>query len=865
MAEKQNDDLEKEEQKQDQEHEKKRQSVNALKFRKTTRRRTHRPARTDGTLPLIPMRGLVVYPGVLLSFDVGREQSVAALRAAMDGRHELILAGQKNLDAEWPETSKIHKIGTRAFVRQILEVSGSSLKILVYGLERVKIDTIIERDQHYEARYHAIDGTVSEKTPELNAALRLLVELFQQYAALTERIPPPVVAMIRNEDDPGHAADVVAGQLSIQFEEQQKILETVPVLKRIRLVLGILHREIQLAELETRIANEVQTQLDKNQRDYYLREQIRVIQEELGEESGAGRDMDSLRERLEKSGIPDEEKPKIEKEINRLDNMPTHFPEYTTQLTWVETLLDLPFGKRTAERHNLARARRILERDHYGMEKVKVRVMEYLAVRKLLVEQQGDAPIRGPILCFVGPPGTGKTSIAKAIAESLGRRYFRLSLGGMRDEAEIRGHRRTYVGAMPGRIIQAIRHVATDNPLILLDEVDKIGNDFRGDPASALLEVLDPEQNNSFQDHYVEIPYDLSQVLFITTANTIDTIPPALYDRMETIEVPGYTEADKIEIGMRHLLPRARKEHGLTGADLGVTRAGMAEIIRSYTAESGVRQLERELARLCRCVAMFIAENDETGSSTKKRLVVGKTKVESFLGKPKYFYDIADKEDQVGVATGLAWTWAGGDTLTIEVNVMPGTGKLKLTGQLGDVMKESAEAALTYILSRSEELGIDGAAMKERDIHIHVPAGAIPKDGPSAGITLATALASALTGCPVRHDYAMTGEITLRGRVLPIGGLKEKSVAAHRAGIRKVLIPEKNVRDIDDVPASVRKDLTFIPVTTMDQVLQKTLVTPPSKILTFQDTETKHIADQKSETKKISDRTSDTSTISIVT
>lgn len=782
----------------------------------------HTQRTTGGVLPMVPMRGMVIYPGVLLSFDIGREQSIQALKHAMNGRHELILASQMSLDAMWPEPDQINRVATRVFVRQVLELPDNTLKVLVYGLERVEIEDYVRNHSHYEVRYSSLPSAMPDRTPMLDASMRLMVDLFQRYAAISDRVAPEAVTLVRNETDPGHAADVIAGQLPIRFDEQQMILETVIVLDRVQMVLKILHREIQLAELEQKIALQVQAQLEKNQKDYYLREQIRVIQEELGEEGETDDDLGHMREQLEASSIPDEYKPKIEKEIDRLERLPSHFPEYATQRTWVETLLELPFGKITPERHDLTRARRILDRDHYGMVKVKQRVLEYLAVRKLLVESEGDSALRGPILCFVGPPGTGKTSIAKAIAESLGRRYHRLSLGGIRDEAEIRGHRRTYVGSMPGRIIQAIRHVNTDNPLILLDEVDKLGSDFHGDPSSALLEVLDPEQNNSFRDHYIEIPYDLSKVLFITTANTVETIPSALYDRMEIIEVSGYTEAEKIEIAANHLLPRERKQHGLTGANLQVTRPALAKIIQGYTEEAGVRQLEREIARLCRRAAIVIAEAAEKGKSQSLR--VTPRNLIDLLDKPRYSYDMADKEDQVGVATGLAWTWAGGDTLVIEVNVMPGTGKLILTGQLGDVMKESAQAALTYTSSRSQSLGLDPEKIKERDIHIHVPAGAIPKDGPSAGITLATALASALTGWPVRHEIAMTGEVTLRGRVLKIGGLKEKAVAAHRAGIRSVLIPKDNERDIEDIPETVREGLSFTPVSTMDEVLELALV-----------------------------------------
>ena len=793
---------------------------NSKRPSRPNRRLTRHAVRTSGVLPLIPLRGMVIYPGVLLSFDIGREQSIRALRQAMAGRHELILSCQTSLEPFWPEHDQIHRVGTRAFIRQVLELPDNTMKVLVYGLERVEIDDYVSDTPHYEVRYHSLLVNTPERTPQLDASTRLMIDMFQRYAAITDRVAPEAVALVRHEAEAGHAADIIAGQLSIRYDEQQKILETTMVHERIKMILRFLHREIQLAELEQKIASQVQTQLDKNQKDYFLREQIRVIQEELGEDIDAEEEIDTLRTQLEQSTIPDDYKPKIEKEINRLERLPSHFPEYATQRTWVETLLELPFGRVSKERHDLARARKILDRDHYGLDKLKQRVMEYLAVRKLLVEKTGDSTLKGPILCFVGPPGTGKTSIAKAIAESLGRKYIRLSLGGIRDEAEIRGHRRTYVGSMPGRIIQAIRQVDTDNPLLLLDEIDKLGSDFRGDPSSALLEVLDPEQNHSFRDHYIEIPYDLSRVLFVTTANTIDTIPHALYDRMEVIEVTGYTEAEKIEIALRHLLPRERKQHGLTGKDLQVSRKAMAELIQGYTQEAGVRQLEREIARLCRCAAIEIAEAE----GKKKTIRVTPKNLGDLMGKPRYFYDMADKENQVGVATGLAWTWAGGDTLTIEVNVMPGTGKLILTGQLGDVMKESAQAALTYIMSRSATLKVDPAKTKERDIHIHVPAGAIPKDGPSAGITLATALASALTGYPVRHDLAMTGEVTLRGRVLAIGGLKEKAVAAHRAGIHTVLIPKDNERDIEDIPETVRQALEFIPIGHMDEVLDQALV-----------------------------------------
>ena len=531
---------------------------NSKRPSRPNRRLTRHAVRTSGVLPLIPLRGMVIYPGVLLSFDIGREQSIRALRQAMAGRHELILSCQTTLEPFWPDHDQIHRVGTRAFIRQVLELPDDTMKVLVYGLERVEIDDFVSDTPHYEVRYHSLLVSTPERTPQLDASVRLMIDMFQRYAAITDRVAPEAVALVRHEAEAGHAADIIAGQLAIRYDEQQKILETTSVHERIKMILRFLHREIQLAELEQKIASQVQTQLEKNQKDYFLREQMRVIQEELGEDIDAEEEIDTLRSQLEKSTIPDDYKPKIEKEIDRLERLPSHFPEYATQRTWVETLLELPFGRTDRERHDLARARKILDRDHYGLDKLKQRVLEYLAVRKLLVEKTGDSTLKGPILCFVGPPGTGKTSIAKAIAESLGRKYIRLSLGGIRDEAEIRGHRRTYVGSMPGRIIQAIRQVDTDNPLLLLDEIDKLGSDFRGDPSSALLEVLDPEQNHSFRDHYIEIPYDLSRVLFVTTANTIETIPHALYDRMEVIEVTGYTEAEKIEIAAAPAAPGAQ-------------------------------------------------------------------------------------------------------------------------------------------------------------------------------------------------------------------------------------------------------------------------------------------------------------------
>ncbi|NLJ94694.1 MAG: endopeptidase La, partial [Clostridiaceae bacterium] len=582
-------------------------------------------------------------------------------------------------------------------------------------------------------------------------------------------------------------------------------------------VIFSLNEELQLNQYSKEIDAKVKEAIDKNQRDYFLREQMRTIEDELGDGTSDVHELDVLREKLSKSLMPEEYREKVDKEIERVSRMPANFPEANVQLNWLEMVINLPFGRVDEEAIDLENARTVLDRDHYGLKDVKQRIIEYLAVRKLKFEQ-GETSVKGPILCLVGPPGVGKTSIARSIAEAVGRKYIRMSLGGIRDESEIRGHRRTYVGAMAGRIMQGISHVDTDNPLFLLDEIDKLGSNFRGDPSSALLEVLDPEQNNSFRDHYVEIPYDLSKVLFITTANSADLIPDPLLDRMELISISGYTEIEKMEIAKRFLLPKQIKENGLKKEQVTLPDETIRKIINYYTAEAGVRQLERELATVCRRIAIKIIEDDIDHYSLEAE------NLEKFLGKRKYFYDEIEKEDLVGVANGLAWTSAGGDTLAIEANILPGSGKLELTGHLGDIMKESAVAALSYCRSRVDLLKIDKDFISNHDIHIHVPAGAVPKDGPSAGITIVTALASAISGKKIRHDLAMTGEISLRGRVLPIGGLKEKAVAAHRKRIQEILIPKDNTRDIDDIPESVKKDLKITPVETVDEVLEIALL-----------------------------------------
>lgn len=771
------------------------------------------------TMPLVPLRGLTVYPGVSLSFDIGRDGSKHAVEKAMAQNQVIFLTAQKTVDEEWPEADEIYEVGCVARIRQILELPGEAMKIMVEGKKRARISKIIQEEPYYIAEIEYLDSMDEKKQDPtlIEAYRRKLMQVFEKYALNTNRYPPETVIALGAIKSLTVLADTISSQLNVSLETKQYLLEEEVIQHRAQELIVILQREQLIHELEKDIESKVRFNLEKSQRDYFLREQMKTIQSELGEQESSQQDQENWNKQLDESQIPDEYKEKIRKEITRLTRMPAGFPEASVLRSWIELVFELPWGKVDKEKLNLTRARNILNKDHYGLEKVKERILEYLAVRKLR-DEAGDLTNKGPILCLVGPPGVGKTSIARSVAEALGRKYVRMSLGGVRDEAEIRGHRRTYIGAMPGRIINAIRQVSMDNPLILLDEIDKLGNDFRGDPSSALLEVLDPEQNNSFRDHYLEIPYDLSKVLFITTANSIDTIPQALFDRMEIVFLSGYTEAEKVEIALRHLLPNQIRLNALRKQQLTITRKAMSSLIGWYTKEAGVRQLERELAHVCRRAAILITEKGE------EKIRVTPDKLEDLIGKKRFRYDMADEKDQIGIATGLAWTYAGGDTLTIEVNVLPGSGKLELTGQLGDVMKESARAAVTYIRSRAAELKIDDSFAANKDIHIHVPAGATPKDGPSAGITLATALASALSGRAVRHNVAMTGEITLRGRVMPIGGLKEKVIAANRAGIDTILVPLENKRDTDDIPAGVLSKVQIHYVENMNQVLDQALV-----------------------------------------
>ncbi|PZE19950.1 endopeptidase La [Paenibacillus xerothermodurans] len=764
-------------------------------------------------LPLLPLRGLLVYPSMVLHLDVGREKSVKALEKSMVEDSMILLCSQSEVNIEEPTTEDIYRIGTIAKVRQMLKLPNGTIRVLVEGVVRAEITEFLNNEEYYEVQ--AKELPEQETTdPEIDALMRTVLNQFEHYISLSKKVTPETLAAVSDIDEPGRLADVICSHLSLKINDKQEILETVDVKARLEKLLSILNNEREVLELERKISQRVKKQMEKTQKEYYLREQMKAIQKELGDKEGRAGEVEELRSQLANSDVPDKVKEKIEKEIDRLEKMPATSAEGGVIRNYIDWLLGLPWSNYTDDDLDITRAEAILEEDHYGLEKPKERVLEYLAVQQLVKK------MKGPILCLAGPPGVGKTSIARSIARSLGRQFIRISLGGVRDEAEIRGHRRTYVGAMPGRIIQGMKNAGTTNPVMLLDEIDKMAMDFRGDPASALLEVLDPEQNNTFSDHYIEVPFDLSHVMFITTANAIHNIPRPLLDRMEVLYIPGYTEIEKLHIARNYLLPRQQKEHGLEDGQLVIEEAALMRIVREYTREAGVRNLEQQVSAVCRKAAKRIV------SGETNIVHVREENVKDFLGPAKFRYGMAEEFDQVGAVTGLAWTEVGGDTLVIEVTVMPGNGKLTLTGKLGDVMKESAQAAFSYTRSRVEQLGIAADFHEKVDVHIHIPEGAIPKDGPSAGITMATALISALTNMPVSREVAMTGEITLRGRVLPIGGLKEKSLAAHRAGIRKVIIPHDNVKDLEDIPDTVRTDLTFIPVTHMDEVLQHAFVEP---------------------------------------
>ncbi|SFJ42694.1 endopeptidase La [Thermoflavimicrobium dichotomicum] len=768
----------------------------------------------EHTLPLLPLRGEIVFPHMVLHLDVGREKSIQALENSMVDDHLIFLASQKDAQVEEPSSDDIYSVGTIAKVRQMLKLPNGTIRVLVEGLKRARILSFIDTEEYYQVRVVELRD-IERNDLNTEALVRSVLDHFEQYLRLSKKISPETYSVVADIEEPGRLADVITSHLPLKVADKQSILEIADIQLRLEKLLSIINNEKEVLELERKITSRVKKQMEKTQKEYYLREQMKAIQRELGEKEGRAGEVEELREQLAKLQAPPEVKEKVEKEIDRLEKIPTTSAEGGVIRTYIEWLLELPWQKQTEDDLSLEKAEKVLDEDHYGMEKAKERILEYLAVQKMVKR------LKGPILCLVGPPGVGKTSLARSIARALNRKFVRISLGGVRDEAEIRGHRRTYVGAMPGRIIQGMKTAGTSNPVFLLDEIDKMSMDFRGDPASALLEVLDPNQNSTFSDHYIEIPFDLSKVMFITTANAVHNIPRPLLDRMEVLYISGYTELEKERIAKDYLLPKQLKEHGLTPENMQVHSDALLKLIRNYTREAGVRNLERTIGTLCRKAAKQIV------AGKKKKVVISTRNLPKYMGPEKFRYGRAEETDQVGVATGLAWTEAGGDTLSIEVAILPGKGKLTLTGKLGDVMKESAQAAFSYIRSRAKELNIDPEFHEKNDIHIHVPEGAIPKDGPSAGITMATALVSALTGIPVSRHVAMTGEITLRGRVLPIGGLKEKSLSAHRAGITHVLFPKDNEKDLEEIPKSVRKDMTFTAVSHLDEVLQLALVRNP--------------------------------------
>lgn len=762
-------------------------------------------------IPILPLRGLLVFPYTVIHLDVGRKKSINAIEEAMLGSKEIFLATQKEAQTDEPTETDIYEVGTVAEIRQVLKMPGGTMRVLVEGLYRARIKKFLPQDDYMKVEIEEFKTETANKDAGMEALMRTVINQFEQYVRLSKKIPPETVASVVAIDEPGRLADVIASHLNLRLTDKQKVLEAMDVAERLNFVCEILSKEMEVLDLERKINIRVRKQMEKTQKDYYLREQMKAIQKELGERDERSSEIDELKERLEKAKLPADVLEKLQKEVERLEKMPPSNAEAVVIRNYLDWALSLPWSVETRDRLDLNMAEKILEEDHYGLEKPKERILEYLAIRKLAKK------MKGPILCLVGPPGVGKTSLGKSVARSLGRKFVRMSLGGVRDEAEIRGHRRTYIGAMPGRILNSIKQAGSRNPVFLLDEIDKMTMDFRGDPASALLEVLDPEQNNTFSDHYLDIPFDLSKVLFITTANSAYNIPRPLLDRMEVIEISGYTEEDKVNIAIGYLVPKQIKEHGLKKKNINFSEAALRKIIREYTREAGVRSLERQIAGICRKVARQVVK-DKNHAATVTVNSLGK-----YLGTAKYHYGTAEKKSQVGVTTGLAWTDTGGDILAIEVALTKGKGRLTLTGKLGEVMKESAQAGLTYVRSKAEELGISPEVLDGYDIHIHVPEGAIPKDGPSAGITMATSLASAMSGRAVRHDMAMTGEITLRGNVLPIGGLKEKALAAHRAGIDTIILPQENQKDLEDVPANVRKKMKFILVSHMDEVLAAAL------------------------------------------
>jgi ATP-dependent Lon protease len=767
-------------------------------------------------LPVLPIRNAVLFPGAVAPFDVGREKSVALVEDVHNLQSPVIaIFAQRDPATDDPSADDLYPVGCAARVLKALKHSSGNYSLILQGLTRIRLDQLTQTNPYMRAKIARVETRAHEDV-EAEALAMSLRDVAKQVIQLMPELPREAGSLIDSIQAPGALADLVAANLDAPVEEKAQLIETVEVKERIRKVLRLLTRQLEILKMRERINSQIKEEMGKNQREYVLRQQLKAIKEELGEDDGDQGDLDGLEERIAKASLPSEADGVAKKQLKRLRSMQVGSAEYTVVRTYLDWILDLPWSTSTEDNMEIQEVRRVLDEDHYGLDKVKKRIVEYLAVRKLKKDK------KGPILCLIGPPGVGKTSLGKSIARSLGRKFVRISLGGVHDEAAIRGHRRTYVGALPGQIIQGMKKAGTVNPVFMMDEVDKIGHDFRGDPSAALLEVLDPEQNNSFADHYLEIPYDLSNVMFVATANVADPIPPPLRDRMEILEIPGYTRREKLAIARQHLIPKQLEEHGLKSEQLTITDEAVEELIEHYTREAGVRSLERTIASVIRGVAVKVAEGDASA-----RVIKSEEDLHGFLGPIKYTSEVAERTEETGVATGLAWTSVGGEILFVEVTRMFGSGKMQLTGQLGDVMKESAHAALSYVRTNAERFGISKDFLEKSDIHIHIPAGAMPKDGPSAGVTMFTAIVSLLTGIRVRHDVAMTGELSLRGRVLPIGGLKEKTLAAHRAGIKRVLIPERNKADLDEVPKEVRDELEFVFVHKLDEVLAGALESMP--------------------------------------
>ncbi|MFZ5533920.1 MAG: endopeptidase La [Pseudomonadota bacterium] len=770
------------------------------------------------TAPLLPLRDVVVYPHMVIPLFVGREKSIHALESAMEGDRKVLLVAQTSAEKDDPAQEDLYVLGTEATILQLLKLPDGTVKVLVEGLRRAKLEQVEEDAGGYLiGQYRAVANVGYEKNRELEVLVRSVLNLCDQFVKLNKKIPPEVLTTLAAIEDAGRLADTIVAHMSLKVEQKQEVLELQDVTQRLERVMALIETEIDLLQIEKRIRGRVKAQMEKSQREYYLNEQMKAIQREIGElEDAPTNEMDELARRIEQAGMPNEARQKAETELGKLKMMSPMSAEAGVVRNYLDALISAPWTQKTRVRADLARAQQVLDEDHYGLEKVKERILEYLAVQKRVRK------LKGPILCLVGPPGVGKTSLGKSIARATNRKFTRMALGGVRDEAEIRGHRRTYIGSMPGKIIQNLSKIESRNPLFLLDEVDKMAMDFRGDPASALLEVLDPEQNHTFNDHYLEVDFDLSDVMFVATANTLN-IPAALLDRMEVIRLAGYIEDEKLHIAEQHILPRQREKHGLSARELSLGADALRLVIQNYTREAGVRSLEREIAKICRKVVKRLALDADL-----KTVEVTPDNLTDFLGVPRYRHELADENDSVGRVTGLAWTEVGGELLTIETAVVPGKGKLIHTGSLGEVMQESIQAALTVVRSRSASLGIDTEFHQKKDLHLHMPEGAIPKDGPSAGVGMVTALVSALTEIPVRSSVAMTGEITLRGQVLAIGGLKEKLIAAHRGGIKTVLIPEENAKDLAEIPENVKADLEIVPVKWIDEVLERALVRLPT-------------------------------------